>query len=323
MNPPVIVFLDAATLSRNDLDLEILNRLGRAVLHPTTTPAQTAERIRDADVVITNKAVLDSASLTQAARLRLIAVCATGTNNVDLAAARKQGIRVVNVTGYGTASVAQHALGFMLNWATQIHRYTAERQKWPVSPFFTRLDHPVRELAGRSLGLLGTGKIGSEVGRLAEALGMTVRCWARDGGPSTSQNPLRWPRLALQPLFESSDVISLHCPLTAATRHIINRQTLGWMKKGAFLVNTGRGDLVDEIALREALESGHLGGAGLDVLSVEPPPADHPLLKLDHPDLMITPHSAWTSYEARNRLLQETAANIAAFLKGEERNRVA
>jgi len=325
MNSPSLVFLDVATLDHGDLDLSRLDRLGKVTLHPLTPAGEIVQRIAEADIVLTNKTVLNAATLTSAPRLKLIAVCATGANNVDLDAAKTRGIRVTNVTGYGSFSVAQHAVAFILNWATQMHRYVGEAKAWSQSPMFTRLDYPVFELAGRTLGLIGTGRIGSEVARMASALGMKVQAAARSKSPiSDPQSPIQdpWPRFPTRWIFETSDVISLHCPLTEKTRHIINRESIGWMKRGAFLVNTGRGDLVDELALKEALVSGKLGGAGLDVLSTEPPLADHPLLDERVPNLMITPHSAWTAREARKRLLDEVIANIEAFLRGKDRNRV-
>ncbi len=320
MNSPTIVFLDASTLDRGDLDWNPLHKLGKVTLHPISTPTQIRERTATAEIVLTNKAVLDATVLANAPHLRMISVVATGTNNVDLVAAKKHNICVANVVGYGSASVAQHAMAFILNWATQMHRYVQEPKTWSKSPHFTRLDHPIIELAGKTLGLVGTGKIGSQLGRMAEAFGMKVLAWAREGATASKDT---WPRLPLRELFQASDVVSLHCPLTDQTRHIINRESLAWMKSGSLLVNAGRGDLVDEAALIEALKSGKLAGAGLDVLSVEPPPPDHALLQYKHPNLMITPHSAWTTFEARARLLKESVANIEAFLKGESRNRVA
>ncbi|MDD2711019.1 MAG: D-2-hydroxyacid dehydrogenase [Verrucomicrobiae bacterium] len=317
---PSLVLLDAATLDCGDLDWRSLERLGKLERHPVTSAAETAGRVREVDIVLSNKVVLDDAIMAGASRLRAIVVCATGVNDVDLAAAKRRGIVVMNVAGYGSDSVAQHAMAMILNWATQMHRYAAEPRRWCESPMYTRLDYPVFELAGKSLGLAGAGRIGGKVGTLAEAFGMEVRAWARDGGAAGKG---RWPRLALRELLAASDVVSLHCPLTPETRHLINRESLSWMKPGALLVNTGRGDLIDEPALKEALVSGRLGGAALDVLSVEPPLPDHLLLDPAIPNLLITPHSAWTAREARQRLLDEAAANIAAFLKGEDRNRVA
>jgi len=315
-----IVVLDASTLDRGDLDFSGLQRLGKVTFHPVTQKDEVLDRASVAEIVLTNKVVLNAEILVKLPQLRMIAICATGTNNVDLVAAKERGIHVANVAGYATQSVAQHTMTFILNWATQIHRFTREPKAWPQSPVFTRLDYPVMELAGRTLGLIGTGRIGQEVGRLATAFGMVVHSWDRTG---SSKKQTTWPRLPLRKLFEISDVISLHCSLTESTRHIINRESLGWMKSGAFLVNTGRGDLVDEQALKEALLSGKPGGAGLDVLSMEPPSAQHPLIELDFPNLLITPHTAWTAQEARRRLLNEVVANIEAFLRGIDRNRVA
>ncbi len=322
MSSRSLVFLDAATLDRGDLDFQELNRFGKATLYPTTKPDQTLGRIKEADIVLTNKVVLDAKILSQTPRLRLIAVCATGTNNIDLVAAKKHGVGVVNVAGYGSFAVAQHTMALILNWATQIHRLVREPQAWSLALTYTRLDYPVFELAGRSLGLVGTGKIGQEVGRLASAFGMKVRAWDRPQTEGETKREDPWPRLPLRQLFEISDVVSLHCPLTEVTRHIISRESLSWMKPGSFLVNTGRGDLVDEEALKDALVSGKLGGAALDVLSVEPPPANHPLLCLNLPNLLITPHTAWSAQEARKRLWAEVVLNIEVFLKGEKRNRL-
>lgn len=304
-------------MNRGDLDFGILQRLGELTLYPTSSPKEIPQRISTAHIVLSNKAFLDAQAIAQAPHLQMIAVCATGTNNVDLKAAKERGIRVTNVAGYGTQTVAQHTMTFILNWATQTHRFVHEPETWAKSPIFTRLDYPVTDLAGKNLGLVGTGRIGNAVGNLATAFGMIVKAWGRQGITKTDS---LWPRLTLKELFEASDVISLHCPLTDETRHIINRESLTWMKQGAFLVNTGRGDLIDELALKDTLLSGKLDGAGLDVLSIEPPPPNHPLLHLKHPNLMITPHTAWTSKEARTRLFQEVTANIEAFLQGKSRN---
>ena len=279
-------------------------------------------RIADAEVVITNKVVLDAATIAASPSLRLIAIAATGTNNVDLATAKERGIQVGNVSGYSTDSVAQHVLTFILNLATNIHRSVADPQAWAQSPIFTRLDYPILQLKDLTLGLVGVGNIGSRVGEIAQSFGMKVQCYARSGGAS-GKHP-EWPRISPEDFYASSDVISLHCPLTEATRQCINAETLRQMKPGAFLINTGRGELVDEMALLEALRSGHLGGAGIDVLSPEPPPADHPLLSASLPNLLITPHTAWSSRTARQTLIRGIEANIRAFLDtGETGNRVA
>lgn len=314
--PPRLVFLDRSTLDAGDIDLSPLAALGELACHDITRPADRAARVAGASILLTNKVVIDGPVMDAAPDLTLIQVAATGTNNVDLDAARARGIAVGNVSGYSTPSVAQHVMTLLLNLATHVHRLAAEAPLWAGSPHFTRLDYPIGELAGRTLGIVGLGAIGEAVAHLAEAFGMRVVVLAREGS-SHAVSPSR-PRLPLDRFLAESDAITLHCPLTDATRHFINAGTLSRMKPGAFLINTGRGPLVDENALLESLRSGHLGGAGLDVLAVEPPPADHPLLAADLPNLLVTPHTAWASREARHRLLDGVVANIQAHLAGTE-----
>lgn len=308
-------------MDRGDIDFAPIEKLGAFTRHEITAPAEISPRIADADIVLTNKAVLDRDLIAGAApKLKLICVCATGVNNVDLDAAKKQRVAVCNVSGYSTPSVAQHTIGLLVNLAANLHRYASEASLWPRSEFFCRLDHPVVELAGRTLGIAGAGAIGTAVGRAAAALGMNVQVMGREGRLEATADG--WPRLAPDDFFQSSDAVTLHCPLTPETHHLVNSESLKKLPAGAFLVNTGRGDLVDESALADALRSGHLGGAALDVLSREPPPPDHPLLDPAIPNLIITPHSAWSSRESRERLLAGVAANIAAFLQGTPINRV-
>jgi glycerate dehydrogenase len=313
-----IIFLDAATVGTGDLDLSRFEAFGAFTAHDTTTPKQTIERIRDAHIVLTNKVILDRPILEACESLRLICVCATGVNNIDLETARKRGITVCNVSGYSTPTVCQHTVALLLNLATNAHRHAAELSQWPSSPIFTRLTHQVVELAGKTLGIVGAGDIGTRVGLAAAALGMNIQTFARDNQAQTT--PQGWPRVPLNEFFAISDAISLHCPLTDDTRHLVNAETLALMKPGSFLVNTGRGELIVEDALANALRSGQLGGAALDVLSVEPPSPDHPLLAPDIPNLLVTPHTAWISLEARERLLDGVLANIHAFLSGAPRN---
>lgn len=312
MAQPRIVCLDAQTLDGGDVSFSSWDLLGEVVHHRVTPPERTAERLQGADIAITNKVLIKREVMEACPSLRLIAIAATGTNNVDLAAAKERGLAVSNARGYSTDSVAQHAITMLLTLSTQAHRYLAEASLWPSSPIFTRLDHPVRELRGLTLGIVGCGNIGERVGQIAEALGMNVQCLGRSTG-SKGSCP-QWPRLPLAEFLPSSDAISLHCPLTPETQGLINADTLGLMKQGAWLINTGRGELIDEAALLAALRSGKLGGAALDVLSREPPPADHPLLKAGLPNLLITPHTAWSSRESRQRLIEIVAENIRAFL---------
>lgn len=313
---PRLVFLDRSTLDAGDIDFSSLASLGELVCHDTTLPQDRAARVAGASVILTNKVLVDAAVMDAAPDLRFIQVVATGTNNVELDAARARGIAVGNVSGYSTHSVAQHVFTLLLNLATNVHRYAQEAPLWAQSPHFTRLDYPMTELSGRTLGIVGLGAIGSEVAKIGEALGMEIIVLAREGSPASSSTP-SWPRLQLAEFLARADAVTLHCPLTEATRHLINAKNLALMKPGAFLINTGRGPLVDELALAEALRSGHLGGAGLDVLAVEPPPADHPLLATDLPNLIVTPHTAWATREARRRLLDGVVANVKAHLSGQ------
>ena len=316
-----LTFLDASTMAcEGDLDLTVLGQFGSLELHGLSSPEEVPGRLAGGTTVaFANKAIVGADAMDAAeASLKLIVVCATGTNNIDLDAARARGIAVCNVVGYSAPSVSQHVFALILNLVTQCHRYAAEREAWASSPIFTRLDYPVIELAGKTLGVVGYGDIGTAVARIAEGFGMRVQALVRDGAEPSGEVP-RVPR---QAFFESSDVITLHCPLTSQNREFINEETLGWMKNSAFLINTGRGGLVDEAALLRALEGGSIAGAGLDVLSVEPPSVDHPLIRANLPNLLITPHSAWSSREARQRMLGIIIENIRAFLDGGSLNRV-
>lgn len=318
-----LAFLDSSTLTRGDLDFAPLEAFGTLILHPLTTSAEILDRCRGAEVVITNKVVLDAATIGALPELKLILVSATGVNVVDLEAATARGIPVCNVASYSTPSVAQHVASLLLALATNLNRYVAELDQWPRSPIFTRLDHPVVELSGKTCGIIGLGEIGAAFARIAEALGMSVQVLAREGSSNRRRPEL--PRFPLHDFFSTSDVVSLHLPLTEENLHMIDREVLALMKPTAFLLNASRGPLIDEDALADALRTGQIAGAGLDVLSAEPPPADHPLLAPDLRDknLLITPHTAWLSRESRQRLLDGLAANLRGFLDGKPVNRVA
>ena len=319
MNAQKIVFLDASTVDAGDVDLGQISQLAEGYEeYPVTSADNVVSNIGDADVILTNKVVIPNEVMGECKNLKLICVTATGTNNVDLEAAKARGIAVCNVAGYSTNSVTQHTISMLLNLFSGIHQYAGERAKWAESPIFTRLDYPVSEVSGKVLGIAGLGSIGKSVATVAEALGMKVVGLARG---NSSNDPSR-TRLVKQEFFAISDSVSLHCPLTPQTHHLIRAETIGMMKPGAFLINTGRGDLVDEVALAGALKSGRLGGAALDVLSEEPPQADHPLLCPDIPNLIVTPHSAWAAVESRRKLMEEVAENIRAYCRGEERNRI-
>lgn len=319
---PSLVFLDRDTLDAGDIDFTALEAIGPVTYHPRTSADERADRVGGAEILLTNKVLIDAATMDAAPRLRLIQVVATGINNVEIDAARARGVAVCNVSGYSTPSVTQHTFALLLNLISQVHTYAAEAPRWADSPIFTRLDHPIGELSGRTLGIAGLGAIGRSVAAVAEAFGMRVVGLAREGGASVPTADGDYPRLPRERFFAECDAISLHCPLTDDTRHLINRDTLALMKPGAFLINTGRGPLIDETALAEALRNRVIAGAGLDVLSAEPPAADHPLLDPTIPNLLVTPHTAWASREARRRLLDGVVANLLAFLSGERLNRV-
>ena len=307
------VFLDYTSLDLGDLDLDPLRRaFGDVQLCADTTPANVIERLQGARVAISNKVVLNAQTLAACPDLKLILVAATGTNNVDLEAARVQGITVANCQGYGTPSVAQHTLGLLLALATRLVDYNkavADGQ-WQQAKQFCLLDFPIVELEGKTLGLFGHGELGSAVAKLAEAFGMRVLIGQIPGRPA------RAGRLTLDELLPQVDALTFHCPLTEHTRNFIGARELALLKPGAFVVNTARGGMIDEQALADALRSGHLGGAATDVLSVEPPRDGNPLLGADIPRLIITPHSAWGSREARQRIVGQLAQNAEAFFNG-------
>ena len=313
------VLLDLDTLGE-DLDLGKLEAsLDQWQLHPVTSPDQVADRIAGAEVVVSNKVHLDAATIAASPGLRFIAVAATGTNNVDLDAALAAGIVVSNVTAYGTPSVAQHVFSLLLALTTRLSDYRAAVAdgRWASSPHFCLLDYPIRELTGKVLGLVGHGELGRGVVRLAEAFGMEVRIAQRPGGPAQAG------RVPLAELLPEVDVLTLHCPLTEATRNLIGAAELAAMRDDAVLINTARGGIVDEDALAAALRAGTLGGAGFDVLTVEPPRDGNPLLAPDIPNLIVTPHIAWAARESRQRLIDQVAENIERFRAGDPRNRVA
>jgi glycerate dehydrogenase len=316
-----ILFLDRDTTDRGDVDFSGIEALGELTSFPTSTREETIQRIGEADIVLTNKAVIGAAEMDAAKNLKLIQVVATGVNNIDLEAARERGLAVCNVSGYSTEAVAQHVFASLLNLMSNVHRFAAEPEKWALSPIFTRLDYPVTELAGKTLGIVGLGSIGEAVARIGAAFGMNVVAYAREG--STGGGSI--PRLPHDEFFAAADAVTLHCPLTPETRHFINADSLKQMKPGAVLINTGRGDLVNEADLVAALQSGTIRGAAVDVLTPEPPTRDHPFLRavaggLDN--LFITPHTAWSALEARQRLLDRIVENVQAFRRGERVNRV-
>ncbi len=317
-DPPCAVFLDFATVDRGDLDLSPLRAQIRTLKTWDSTSEDTLdERLDGPDVVIVNKVRLDAGTLERACP-DLVCLAATGSDNVDILAARRAGIGVTNIRNYCTDSVAQHTLALLLAVTVRLVDYRAEliSGAWSESATFTLLDLPVRELAGKTLAVVGYGTLGRAVAQRAHCFGMQVLIAERRGIPA------RAGRVSFEDALSRADVVSLHAPLTEETRGMIDKQTLGLMRHDAVLINTARGALVDEPALAEALRTGQLGGAGLDVLSDEPPPRDHPLLDPTLPNCLVTPHIAWASREARQRAINEIAENIAAWRAGERRNRL-
>jgi len=311
-----IVVLDGFTLNPGDLSWAELESLGPCAVYPRTRPDELLTRAAGATILLTNKTVLTGNFIGNLPRLQYIGVLATGTNTVDLAAARARGIPVTNVPSYGTQSVAQMTFALLLELAQHVghHAQTVREGQWSRSADFCYWDRPLIELDGLTLGMVGYGRIGQAVGKLGVAFGMKVL--ACDPAIEPAGPAIR--SVELETLFRESDVVSLHCPLTPQTANLVNAQRLSLMKPTAFLLNTSRGPLVDEPALADALNSSRIAGAALDVLSVEPPPADNPLLTARN--CLITPHLAWATRAARSRLMQIAVQNVRAFLQGKPRN---
>jgi len=318
-----IVLLDSFTTDQGDPDgfWEPLRRLGEVTAYPRTAAADVVARCQGATVVLTNKVVLGARELSALPELRYVGVLATGTNVVDVRAARAAGIAVTNVPGYAVDAVAQLVFAFILAFTHDVagHNAAAKAGAWAKSADFCFFLQPLTELAGKHLALVGSGMIGGAVARIAEAFGMHVVRSAVPGSPT------RAGRVALEAALPAADVVSLHCPLTEATRALVDARFLAAMKPTAILINTGRGGLVDEAALVAALAAGRLRGVGLDVLSAEPPPADHALTNPAAPwaaRVMVTPHLGWGTGEARLRLAGVVLENVVAWLGGRSQNRV-
>jgi glycerate dehydrogenase len=313
-----LINLDASALNPGDLSWDVLNQFGEVTLwQKTESEAQAIERISDHEIVLVNKVPITENILNACPNIKLICVQATGYNIVDTAACARRGIPVCNVPDYGTAAVAQFTLALMLELCHRIghHDSVVHQGKWCASKTFCFWDTPQMELGGKTLGIIGFGRIGQAVAKLAQAFGMHVIAYSRT---ETEEGRAVAPYVDLDTLLRESDFISLHCPLTAANTQIVNEEFLSKMKPGAFLVNTARGGLLDEQAVAEALSSGKLAGAALDVVSEEPMKEYNPLLTA--PNCIITPHIAWAPKESRQRLLDCCVENILAFLAGKPQN---
>lgn len=316
-----IVILDGYTANPGDLSWSALEELGEVSCYERTVPDQVLERIGDAEAVITNKVAFTADHLHQLPRLKYIGVTATGFNIIDVEAAREQGITVTNIPAYSTASVAQLTFALLLEMTQQVglHAAATAAGKWTAAPDFCFRETPLLELEGLTLGLVGFGQIAQRVNRIARAFGMQIVVTTRN--PDKYMGNLMNAKtqfVELEELLKTSDVVSLHCPLTAETERLLNAERLAMMKSSALLINTSRGAMIDESALADALNAGRLGGAGLDVLSDEPPAADNPLLSARN--CFVTPHIAWATEAARKRLLEVTAANLKAFVRGKPLN---
>lgn len=314
-----IVVLDAYTLNPGERRWEELEELGEVVVHDRTAQLDVVRRAKDAEVVLTNKTILDGFILNLLPKLKYIGVLATGYNVVDLDVARQRGIVVTNIPAYSTQSVAQMAIAHLLNITQRVAHYAHEVHNgvWSAQPDFCYWNTPLIELAGKKIGIVGFGNTGQATAQIAEALGMEV--WVYTSKPKKSL-PKKYQKVTLNELFSACDVVSLHCPLTAENKEMVNSFRLSLMKQGAILINTSRGGLIDEKALEQALLSGKLLGAGLDVLSSEPVPNGNPLLKLKN--CFITPHIAWATRESRMRLMNQAVENLKAWMEGRTVNNV-
>jgi glycerate dehydrogenase len=311
-------FLDYDTVSNGDLDTAGLRSAVDELVLFDLDESRSLEQMRDADIVLVNKLALTRELLHGAEKLKLVTLAATGTNNVDLVAARERGIGVCNLQAYCTASVVQQVWALILSLTQHIPEYSriSRDGSWVKDEAKAVLAHPIRELNGRIFGVIGWGELGKATARIAESFGMRVVIANRPGAPRAAD------RLDLDELLIIADIVSCHCPLTDATRGMIGARRLALMKPGALLINTARGALIDSAALAAALQAGRLAGAGLDVLPEEPPVHGNPLLDLDIPNLLVTPHVAWSAREARQRCLDEMAENIRDFRRGGRRGRV-
>lgn len=314
-----IVFLDQDSLDQKDLDFSGLMSLGEWQAYAETSIEQLVDRARGADIVISNKVSIDASCLAALPNLKLICVAATGTNNVDLVAAAKKNVAVCNVRDYGSHSVAEHVLMLILALKRNLFHYrdAVQSGRWQKSTQFCLMDAPIGEIHNSTIGIIGYGVLGKQLEKLLQTMGAEVLIAERAG-----EKNIRPQRLSFHQVLQRADIISLHCPLTAETHHLIASKELSMMKNSAILINAARGGLVDEAALIEALKSRQIAAAASDVLSVEPPIEGNPLLQTSLANLIITPHIAWASLPARQRLVDELVLNIQAFQNGNIRNAV-
>jgi glycerate dehydrogenase len=310
-----IVFVDEDTITLDDMDFSCLETLGEYAGYPNSNEDEIIERAAGAEYVIANKATMTRKVIGNLPDLRMIAVIATGYNNVDVEAARAHKVNVCNVSGYAATTVPQHTFALILNLATQTHRYHNDIQdgQWNKAATFTLLTYPTFELAGKTIGIIGFGAIGQNVAKIAGGFGMQVLT-----NTSSGKSNGQYKNVDLDTLLRESDIVTIHCPLTDKTKNLIDADALARMKPSALLINTGRGGIVDEQALVDALDNDRLAGAGFDVLTQEPP--KNGSILFDAKNIVLTPHSAWSTVEARQRLVNETARNIETHSQGNPRN---
>jgi glycerate dehydrogenase len=313
---PLALFLDRASVYPDDLDFSVLNSVANWQWFENARLNDIQDELERAEIIVSNKVVINRETIQRCRRLKLICVAATGFNNIDIEAAHQHGITVSNVRAYATASVVQHVFAMILALNRKLFAYqkSAMDGEWSSSDFFCYFGEPVSDLQGKTLGIIGYGELGKTVAGVAECFGMNVLLARRD------EVDTRDGRISLDELLSLSDVVSLHCPLTENNYHMISEKELAMMKPDAILINTARGGLVDEKALLEALKQNRIGGAALDVLEKEPPSDDHPLVNYRGNRLIITPHIAWASRQSRQKLVNEIAENIQAYLRGQPRN---
>lgn len=309
-----IVVLDGFTLNPGDLSWDALNRLGEVTVHERTPHAEIVNRCKGAEIVLTNKTPMDEATLNQLPNLKYIGVLATGFNIINTEVCRNRSIVVANVPGYSTPSVVQLTFALLLELTLHVQKHSDAVMdgKWSRSADFCFWDFPLIELEGKTLGIIGFGSIGQKVGDVATAFGLNIIATGRRHTDQSHRKNFKW--VELSELLEQSDVISIHCPLTPETQGLINKENLAKMKRSAFLLNTSRGPVIKDADLADALNNNVIAGAGIDVLSVEPPPADNPLFKAKN--CIITPHIAWATKESRTRLMDIVVGNVAAFING-------
>lgn len=308
-----IIITDGYTLNPGDLSWSAFESLGKVEVHDRLTEEEARKRCGEMTIIITNKTPIRESLIKGCPDLKLIAVTATGYNVVDVVAAKERGIAVVNVPAYGTDSVAQHTFSLLLELTNHVgtNEQSVRKGDWSNAPDWCFTSSPIVELSGKTMGIVGYGRIGKKVADIARAIGMNVIFNNRSAVPGS---------VALDDLFQNADIVSLHCPLTSENTRFVNSRLLSLMKPSAYLINTSRGQLIDESDLAAALRAGRIAGAALDVLSEEPPKKDHPLIGLLN--CIVTPHNAWLSFEARKRIMEATFQNVDAFLKGRNLNRV-